>query len=103
MQEKDLDEMLSSAAKSFETQSERCCQLETSCLKKRFFYVVVILMPWSESIEKQKLIVFTRYNRDTRKQDLTWTRLINSRVVNKIRIMDYGRLDGCYQGGFSWL
>ena len=43
MQEKDLDEMLSSAAKSFETQSERCCQLETSCLKKRLFNVVFIL------------------------------------------------------------
>lgn len=48
----DLDEMLSSAAKSFKTQSERCCQLGTSCLKKKLLNVVVI--------EKQKLIVVIR-------------------------------------------
>ena len=65
MQEKDLDEMLPSVDKSFETQSERCCQLETSCLKKRLFTVVVILTPWSESIEKQKLIVFIRFTRES--------------------------------------
>ena len=103
MQEKYLDEMLLSAAKSFETQSERCCQLETSCLKKRLFNVVVILTSGSSQLRGKNWSYLHNYNPDTRKWDLIWTRVINSKVVNKIRIMDYGSLHGCYQGGFSWL